>query len=166
MHEIVKGSPACIVSPISVSPLAWRLGGLAAWRLGGLAACRIRIAITSRWACVTPAAQGNHRLYAMDRPCQKGARRRCGIRGRKVGKMYAYGRDAPHDVPEAMRWLSRGVDLGSNEARRELGLLLLGAKARKKIPNMRHRCFGKPLTPAMRRPRQLLCDHDRDRRFL
>src|SRR5271170_5167320 len=40
----------------------------------------------------------------------------------ELGKMFAYGSDAPHDVPEAMRWLSRGVDLGSNVARRELGL--------------------------------------------
>src|SRR3954453_3511503 len=43
----------------------------------------------------------------------------------KIGEMYAYGVNAPRDVGEAMRWLTRAADLGSTEARRELGLLLL-----------------------------------------
>ena len=42
----------------------------------------------------------------------------------ELGEMYAHGSNAPHDVPEAMRWLTRGAELGSNVARRELGLLL------------------------------------------
>jgi TPR repeat protein len=30
-----------------------------------------------------------------------------------IGKMFAYGSNAPRDVPEAIRWLSRRVDLES-----------------------------------------------------
>jgi len=52
----------------------------------------------------------------------------------KVGRAYARGSDAERDVPEAMRWLSRGVELGSNEARRELGLLLLRGNGTPKDP--------------------------------
>ncbi|MEA2745303.1 MAG: uncharacterized protein QOG25_3674, partial [Acetobacteraceae bacterium] len=52
----------------------------------------------------------------------------------EIGKMYTSRSEAPHDVPEAMRWLSRGVDLGSNEARRELGLLLLRGEGAQRDP--------------------------------
>jgi TPR repeat protein len=46
----------------------------------------------------------------------------------EIGETYAYGANIPPGVPEAMRGLTRGVDLGSGEARRELGLLLLSGK--------------------------------------
>ncbi|MEA2738451.1 MAG: uncharacterized protein QOH05_1758 [Acetobacteraceae bacterium] len=52
----------------------------------------------------------------------------------EIGKMYAYGTNARQDIPEAMRWLSRGADLGANEARRELGLLLLRGNGTPKDP--------------------------------
>ncbi len=52
----------------------------------------------------------------------------------EIGKIYAYGTNTPQDVPEAMRWLSRGVRLGSNEASRELGLLLLRGTGTPKDP--------------------------------
>src|SRR4051812_48081737 len=58
----------------------------------------------------------------------------------KVGRAYARGSDAERDVPEAMRWLSRGVELGSNEARRELGLLLLRGNERQRTRSTRHCC--------------------------
>lgn len=73
----------------------------------------------------------------------------------EIGRMYSHGTDAPHDVPEAMRWLSRAVDLGSNEARRELGLLLLKGEVLPRIRNMLPRCCGKPLMLAMPRRRPL-----------
>src|SRR3954452_3864734 len=51
-----------------------------------------------------------------------------------IGRAYARGSDAGRDIPEAMRWFSRGVELGSNEARRELGLLLLKGNGTPKDP--------------------------------
>ena len=53
----------------------------------------------------------------------------------KIGKMYAHNSNAPYDVAEAMRWLTRGADLGSVEARRELGLLLLRGEGSQKDPD-------------------------------
>jgi hypothetical protein len=58
-----------------------------------------------------------------------------------VGRAYARGSDADRDVPEAMRWFSRAVELGSNEARRELGLLLLRGDGTPKDPE--HAASGK-----------------------
>jgi hypothetical protein len=49
--------------------------------------------------------------------------------------MYASGANAPHDVSQATRRVSRGVDLSSDEARRELGLLLLRGESTRRISN-------------------------------
>src|SRR4051794_18648415 len=51
-----------------------------------------------------------------------------------VGRAYARGSDTERDIPEAMRWFSRGAAFGSNEARRELGLLLLRGNGTPKDP--------------------------------
>jgi hypothetical protein len=52
-----------------------------------------------------------------------------------IGRIYAHKPGTVEDVPEAIRWLSRGADLGSNEARRELGLLLLRGEGTLKDPD-------------------------------
>src|SRR5690242_5841776 len=51
----------------------------------------------------------------------------------EVGQAYTQG--PSRDINEAMRWLSRGADLGSATAKRELGLLLLRGDQTTKDPD-------------------------------
>src|ERR1700754_3661997 len=53
----------------------------------------------------------------------------------QIGQMCAHGANAPRDIGEAIRWLSRAADLGSTEAQRELGLLLIRGEGANKDPD-------------------------------
>ncbi len=49
-----------------------------------------------------------------------------------LGKMYAHGSNSAHERPRRCDGSRRGADLGSDEARRELGLLLLNGEGTSK----------------------------------
>ena len=50
----------------------------------------------------------------------------------EIGEMYAHGSNAPHDAAEAMRWLTRGVDLSGEQETKTRRALEYFARAHKK----------------------------------
>ena len=81
--------------------------------------------ITTLWAPFGPAPTAPYRARQAFTDLRSRAQAGDAEAAAELGQMYARGGSVGMDIDEAFRWLTKGMDGGSNAARREFGLLLL-----------------------------------------